>query len=120
MAIAKSSENGGYDYKFVDTTPDRYVCNICHLPSRDPYLTTCCGHVFCKSCLDESKKAVAESNVCPVCREEDFMAYVNKQLDREIKSLHVMCKNKERGFEWEGELNDINNPAPFKQQILSV
>ena len=40
--------------------------------------------------------------------QEDFMAYMNKQLDREIKSLHVMCKNKERGCEWEGELSNIN------------
>ncbi|XP_065901691.1 TNF receptor-associated factor 4-like [Dysidea avara] len=109
MAIATSSENGGYDYKFIDTPPDRLVCNICHLPSRDPYLTTCCGHVFCKSCLDDSEKAFSLGKVCPVCREEEFVAYVNKQADREIRSLHVMCTNKERGCEWQGELNDINN-----------
>ncbi|XP_065901669.1 TNF receptor-associated factor 4-like [Dysidea avara] len=111
--MAMSSDNsgcsGGYDYKFADDPPDRLVCNICHLPSRDPYLTTCCGHVFCKSCLDYVKKPIAVSNVCPVCREKEFLAYVNKQADREIRSLHVMCTNKERGCEWQGELNDINN-----------
>ena len=69
---------GGYSkLKFVDALlPDRLVCNICHLPSRDPYLTTCCGHVFCKSCLDYVKKPVTVSSVCPVCREEEFVAYV--------------------------------------------
>ena len=28
---------------------------------------------------------------------------------REIKSLHIYCTNKEKGCEWQGELNDINN-----------
>ena len=97
MAIATPNRTGGYEYKFVDTTPDRYVCNICHLPSRDPYLTTCCGHVFCKSCLDNIKKAATVTNACPICRDEEFVTFPNKQLDREVKSLHVMCTNKDRG-----------------------
>ncbi|XP_065903398.1 TNF receptor-associated factor 4-like isoform X2 [Dysidea avara] len=109
MAIATPSEIGGYEYKFVDTTPDRYICIICHLPSQDPYLSVCCGHVFCKSCLDNAKKATTFTNACPVCRDEEFVTFPNKQLDREIRSLHVMCTNKERGCEWQGELNDINN-----------
>ncbi|XP_065902684.1 TNF receptor-associated factor 4-like [Dysidea avara] len=105
-----ATSRGGYDYKFVNTPPDRLVCNICHLPSRDPYLTTCCGHVFCKFCLDCVKNPVTVSkSVCPVCREEEFSAYVNKQLDREIRNLHVTCTNTERGCEWQGELNHINN-----------
>ena len=29
---------GGYDYKFVDNPPDRVICVICHLPSRNPRL----------------------------------------------------------------------------------
>ena len=37
------------------------------------------------------------------------MAYVNKQLDREIRNLHVTCTNTERGCEWQGELNHINS-----------
>ncbi|XP_065900596.1 uncharacterized protein [Dysidea avara] len=102
--------SGGYDYKFVNTPPDRLVCNICYLPSRDPYLTTCCGHVFCKSCLDYVQSPVTVSKgVCPVCREKEFVAYINKQLDREIRNLHVTCTNTERGCEWQGELNDIYN-----------
>ena len=74
MAITTPSEAGGYDYKFIDAPPDRYVCNICHLPSRCLYLTICCGHVFCKSCLDNAKKATATTeSVCPVCRDEEFV-----------------------------------------------
>ena len=69
----------------------------------------CCGHVFCKSCLDNIKKAAAITNACPVCRDEEFVTFPNKQADREIKSLHKYCTNKETGCEWQGELNDINN-----------
>ena len=109
MAIATPNDNGGYEYELVNTPPDRLICKICHLPSRDPYLSVCCGHVFCKSCLDNVKKAAAITNACPVCRDEEFVTFPNKQADREIRSLRIFCTNKEKGCEWEGELNDINN-----------
>ena len=69
----------------------------------------CCGHLFCKSCLDSVKKAALTSNVCPICRDEEFVTYPQKQANREIKELHVYCTNKEKGCEWQGELNGINN-----------
>ena len=109
MAIATPNNNGGYDYEFVIIPSDRLICKICHLPCRDPYLSVCCGHVFCKSCLDNVKKAPAITNACPLCRDEEFETFPNKQLDREIKGLHIYCTNKEKGCEWQGELNDINN-----------
>ena len=108
MAIATPNIDGYY-YSFVDTPHDRYICKICHLPSRDPYLSVCCGHVFCKSCLDKVKNSSAITNDCPVCRDEEFVTFPNRQLDREIKSLHIYCTNKEKGCNWQGELNDINN-----------
>ena len=109
MAIATPNNIAGYDYNFVDTPHNRYICNVCHLPSRDPYLSVCCGHVFCKFCLDNVKKASAITNACPVCRDEEFVTFPNRQLDREIRSLHIYCTNKEKGCKWQGELNDINN-----------
>ena len=115
VATATPNDMGGYDYSFVDMIPDRLVCKICILPSRDPYLTTCCGHVFYKSCLDNAKKVTSRSRTrststaCPVCCDKEFITFCNKQLDREVKGLHMMCTNKERGCEWQGELNDINN-----------
>ena len=106
---ATPNNNGGYDYDLVNQPPDRLVCKICHLPSRDPYLSVCCGHVFCKSCLDNIKKATAITNACPVCRDEEFVTFPNKAVDREVKQLHTYCTNKKKGCEWQGELNDINN-----------
>ena len=109
MAIATPKVFGGYDYSFVDTPHDRYICKICHLPSREPYLSECCGHVFCKACLDNVKKAAAITDACPICRDEEFVTFRNRQADREIKCLLIYCTNKEKGCEWQGEVNDIDS-----------
>ena len=106
--MATPSNNGGYDYDFIGTPPDRVVCSICHLPSRDPYLSVCCGHVFCKSCLD-GVKISGTTNICPVCRNEEFITFSNKQIGREVKSLLVYCTNNAKECKWQGELNAINN-----------
>ena len=108
MAIATPNNGGGgYEYHFVATPADWLVCNICHYPSRDPYLSGCCGHTFCKSCLEGAKKATTISDACPICRNEEFATMPNKQADRIVRSLHVFCTNKEKGCEWQGEVNNI-------------
>ncbi|XP_065903100.1 TNF receptor-associated factor 4-like [Dysidea avara] len=106
MSTISPSEIGGYEQIFIDTPHERYMCKICIHPCQDAYLSGCCGHNFCKSCLDTLKKT---AKTCPCCRNEDFVTVINKQADREIRSLHVICTNKERGCEWQGELNYINN-----------
>ena len=106
METTAHSSDGGYDYQFVDTPLDRVVCVICHLPSRDPHMTECCGHVFCKSCLDNAKATQYAS--CSMCKDEHFNTFCNKQINREVQSLRVYCTNKEKGCEWEGEVRDIS------------
>lgn len=97
-------ELGGYDYHFVDPPPDTLVCKICHCPSKEPHLSVCCGHTFCKSCLTSAKNV---ADVCPMCRSTNLQTFPNKQNERLIKSLHVFCTNKDKGCEWQGEVNDI-------------
>ena len=107
MATDSRDGAGGYDYKFteqfVNTPLDRYFCVICQHPSRDPHLSVCCGHVFCKSCIDKVKAP------CPMCRDENFVTFPNKQLDREIKNLDILCTNVERGCVWHGKLSKIDD-----------
>ncbi|XP_065902959.1 TNF receptor-associated factor 4-like isoform X1 [Dysidea avara] len=103
------SDIGGYEYTFVDTPTDRLVCIICNYPSRDPYMTACCGHTFCKSCLDNVKRYTSITSACPMCRDETFPIFPNKQADREVKGLRVICTNQGRGCEWQGELNYISD-----------
>ena len=98
---------GGYEYDFVGTLPDRIVCKICQYPSRNPYLSICCGHVFCKTCIDQMKRAKLLCVVCPMCRDEEFPTVPNKQIDREVKSLMVSCTNKEKGCSWKGKIRAV-------------
>ena len=106
---------GGYDYQFVDTPSDMLLCKVCHLPSKEPHLSVCCGHTFCKSCLEGIKQTKPHQRrrssfpkvSCPMCRSEDFSTVANKQNERAIKNLHVFCTNKDKGCDWQGEINDI-------------
>ena len=107
MAMAKSNSRGGYDYSFVDIPPDELVCKICHCPSIEPYLSVCCGHTFCKSCLEDAKQVTIVVSACPMCRKDDFTTFPNKQNERAVNSLHVFCTNKHKGCDWQGELNNI-------------
>jgi len=96
---------GGYEYHFVDTPPDMFVCKICHHPSREPYLSVCCGHTFCKSCLDGPSLCVS----CPMCREQPFTTVPNKQNKRAINSLQIYCINREKGCNWKGEVSNASD-----------
>ena len=103
-ATPRNYELGGYDYHFVDPPPDTLVCKICHCPSKEPHLSVCCGHTFCKSCLTSAKNI---ADVCPMCRCTYLQTFPDKQNERLIKSLHIFCTNKDKGCEWQGEVNDI-------------
>jgi len=56
---------GGYDCKFVDTPPDKLICQICLHVARISHQMPCCGRIYCKACLDTRKRL---SNTCPNCR----------------------------------------------------
>ena len=103
-------QRGGYDYQFVDTPLDMFLCKICHFPSKEPHLSTCCGHTFCKSCLDGTIRSPFKPAimVCPMCRSNGLRTFLNKQNERAINSLHVFCTNKDKGCDWQGELNNIS------------
>ena len=103
-------QRGGYDYQFVDTPLDMFLCKICHFPSKEPHLSTCCGHTFCKSCLDGTIRSPFKPaiTVCPMCRSNGLRTFLNKQNERAINSLHVFCTNKDKGCDWQGELNNIS------------
>ena len=106
--IDMASENiGGYDYEFVDDPSDTLICQICHFPSKEPHLSECCGHTFCKSCLEAAKRVTTVNAACPVCRSEQFTTMPNRQADRIIRSLNVYCSNKGKGCSWQGEVNNI-------------
>ncbi len=52
----KLEHSDNSDYLFVHPPPDyfRTECSICLLFIRSPHLTSCCGHNFCKECIESS------------------------------------------------------------------
>jgi len=103
MALA----GGGYEYDFEQDPPDRLVCAICHLPCRDPQLSTCCGTNFCKADIERFMKAISTvTKVCPVCRKK-FEWCINHQASREINALRAYCPNKSAGCEWIGKVKEV-------------
>ena len=111
------TQSGGYDYEFVDTNlPDEFQCPICTLVPRDVHQASCCGKMFCKSCLDELKRT-STNYTCPNCREDltnnHFFKDVNT--NRKIRNLNIYCTN--RKCLWNGSLQDIDNhlsTCPFQ------
>ena len=106
----QDNQYGGYDYRFVASFAEGsdLLCKICQSPSRNPHLSSCCGHTFCKSCIDNLKETRTISHACPVCRDSEFSVVLNKQIDRAVRSLHVYCTNEKEGCKWQGEVNNID------------
>ena len=100
---------GGYRYEFVSDPPDYVRCSICHLPSRDPYLSDCCGSLFCYSCLQDKAKstygATCPNSRCPSPR--SFKTFKNKQVERTVKELKIFCVNKGKGCGWQDKMGEI-------------
>ncbi len=105
MAFSSSS----YDYKFCDPLPDECPCLVCTLVQKDPHQLTCCGKIFCKSCLDE---LIKRDQSCPNCR-SDFIKgrtyFPDTNTERKIMHLRIHCVDK--GCEWIGCMKDLKRPA---------
>lgn len=109
LSTAAVTQFGGHDYDFVDKVPDECPCLVCSFVQKDPYQVTCCGKIFCKSCLDQLMK---DKHHCPNCRanlykEKKFFPDINT--DRKIKHLRIYCINKKDGCRWTGFLKDLNS-----------
>ena len=94
---------GGYGCEFVQRLPDvvQTECSICRQVLKEPHMISCCGHNFCKSCIEQVKK---DGKNCPLCNEAGFSLMYNKGLERTLKGLEVYCTNCEVGCEWIGKL----------------
>ena len=89
-----ASVEGGYNYYFMESPPDRLVCKICQFPCREVQLTECCGHMFCKCCLNECRSSTAVSiydvsQACPtyVCAVKGHLLHLFNA-KRTAKSRH--------------------------------
>ena len=100
----------GYDYEFVDPVLDECTCPICTLVQRNAHQVTCCGKIYCKSCLEQLKKK-ANKFQCPNCRSSlagNYKFFPDKNTITKINHLRIHCTNKERGCKWVGHLKDLD------------
>ena len=103
--------NNGYskdELTFVEEPPKilELECPVClQVMLNDPHLVSCCGHHFCGPCI---KKIQEDKGSCPVCKQLDYQAMVDKSTQRNINGLHVYCINNKEGCKWKGELKDLS------------
>lgn len=103
--------SGGYNLEFLDKEPTFSVCPICTCVARNPLQATCCGKIFCSSCLialNSIERPHQRHKTCPNCRKQPMgHCYPDRNSDRLIKDLRVKCANHQNGCEWRGELRSI-------------
>ncbi|XP_019858590.1 PREDICTED: TNF receptor-associated factor 3-like [Amphimedon queenslandica] len=95
------------EFSFVKELPEHVEieCPVCRGILTDPHLVSCCGHNFCRSCIERVK---ASNGFCPMCKEKEYQAIPDKKCSRIINGLEVYCSNKEKGCEWKGELKNMS------------
>ena len=129
------STGGGYDCELVDSPPEKIEteCPVCHGIFREPQQLTCCGKVYCETCI---KKALAINNSCPSCRAPRPDPWPDKRLEQSLSGCRVYCCHRGKiaslrgyrsvfgtrleGCEWMGELGRLDKhlnlkPSPGKQ-----
>ena len=99
---------GGYDYKFVEEVPEKYLCNICMKVLQEPQLTDCCGQNYCASCL-QTWFAQQGKKQCPQCRQENLTHIIYWPLKREINELKIHCSNYKKGCKTVVKLGELGN-----------
>ncbi|XP_011408545.1 PREDICTED: TNF receptor-associated factor 3-like, partial [Amphimedon queenslandica] len=91
------------ELSFVNEIPDQIEieCPVCLHIFTDPHQVSCCGHNFCKSCIERVKH---DNGSCPMCKEEAYQSFADKNISRIINGLQVYCTNEVEGCQWKGDL----------------
>ena len=117
----KKENGGGYDCDFVEKPPEaiQAECPVCLLILKEPCLISCCGHKFCRECIEQVTK---DAKPCPLCNEPNFNFMRERKLERFLKGSEVWCSYKKEGCEWSGELGQLQehlNPDPSLENQLN-
>ena len=100
--------NTGFDCEFVERPKElQFECSICLFVLRDPQSTSCCGHSFCRGCIERIKARSSSNPICPLCKQK-FQTHPHKWLHRALNQLEVYCTHKKEGCEWVGPLGQLD------------
>lgn len=94
------------NFSFVEQMPKEVQteCSVCLNILQDPYIVECCGHRFCKTCIE---KVVHEDRPCPLCMSPKFQKLPDKHLQRLLNQRKVYCLLKNKGCDWVGEMDKL-------------
>ena len=115
-------DRGGYDCELVDPPSPKVMqteCSVCLQILKEPCLISCCGHKFCRDCIEQVEKT---GKPCPLCNEPGFTFLKDRGLERSLKDLEARCSYKKEGCEWIGKLGDLDehlNRDPFHENQLN-
>lgn len=98
---------GGYDYLFLEEPPSDVVCPICCLVAKDPQQVSCCGKIYCHSCLTELETQSKWRFRCANCRDEEPESFPDRKTSGQINALRVACLKREDGCDWRGALREL-------------
>ena len=104
--IGNSVEYKQREYYVKETPGDELQCVICHCLAFNPHQTRCCGHTVCLECCNQWK---ARQNSCPQCRKVPLGINVDRRIERNIWGLTTYCIYYEKGCEWKGSINAIQD-----------
>ncbi|KAG8648838.1 uncharacterized protein LOC110620724 [Manihot esculenta] len=119
------SEKNGGDENRSKNDGSFFDCNICLDLATDP-VVTCCGHLFCWSCLYRWLHAHSDANECPVCKGEVTVKNVtpiygrgnNTRQPDEDSSLEVPVRPCARRVEsWRQSMQRNSFSFPMEEMI---
>ena len=113
MAEGTYSQNN--DIQLVDgPLKEDWKCPVCLELLKTPFLTECCGHHFCDSCISTVQR---QQNECPMCKTCPIKGIIDKHFKREINEAQVYCLLQSQGCDWIGELGNLNTHLSVGQQF---
>ena len=120
-AVPRDKNCGGYDCEFVEPPQSVFQteCSVCLQILKEPCLISCCGHKFCRECIERIKK---DKKACALCNEPDFTFMRDGGLERSLKDLEVWCSYRKEGCEWKGKLGKLEehlNRDPSSENQLN-
>ena len=95
----------GFECEFIERPKELQTdCPICLMVLRNPYQATCCGYIYCHSCIEWVQSS---RKPCPTCNSTEFMIFSDKGLHKSLYAFKVWCSKKAEGCNWAGELGTL-------------
>ena len=90
---------------FLSQPSEWLYCRSCHQLLVEAQEMSCCEGMFCLKCI-EQWRGLGRGH-CPGCTTtEGWHWHPNRAVERVLKGLHVLCRNRSKGCQWRGELRD--------------